>query len=197
MNPKSVVMLCLALVLVACVPPYQLIGPGDTTVEGMRVSIGGNWNKASPMLTPYARKTAQVWTRDGLLLDRLMIIPAVPDGETVFVSKEKDAALPRFRADMLPHELSELVESSIVKIFGEGEVSVSIGGLRPQRFGERDGAFFELRASVNDGPDYEGFAGGFVGGEELYLIIFLGAQPYYAEKNRDAALAVMQSARLL
>lgn len=196
MDHRLLVTVWLTLLVAACAAPYQLVEPGDVSIGGMTVTIDGNWNQASTMQTPYSRKNARVWTLDGLLLDRLMIIPGIANGETVFISDAKDAALPKFRSDMLPFEISELVESSLVKVLGEGQVSVSTSGLRPQHFGNRPGAFFELNASVKDGPDYEGFAGGFVADEKLYLVIFLGAHPYYSEKNRHAAESILQSARL-
>ncbi len=125
-----------------------------------------------------------------------MIIPAVPSGDSIFKPGSKDAALPVFDSDMLPNEIEELTESSIVKLFGEGEVAVETSNLRPHKFGETDGFMFDMEVTVSDGPDYGGITGAFVADDKLYLIVYLGARPYYFEKHRDEALAIIRGARI-
>jgi len=49
---------------------------------------------------------------------------------------------------------------------------------------------------LTDGPDYGAIAGGFVADSKLYLIVFLGAKPYYFEKHRDEVLAIIRGARI-
>jgi hypothetical protein len=137
-----------------------------------------------------------MWTRDGLLLDRLIILPDIGDGETIFISSRKDALLPDFRVDMLPHEIAELVEASVVRQFGEGSVAVDTAGLRPHQFGSRKGFFFDLNVVVADGPNYGGVAGGFTANDKLYLAIFLGAEPYYLEKHLPRVDKTIRSMRL-
>ena len=66
------------LALTACVPAYMLVAPGTVNVEGLQVSPGQSWNLAPAAVSASMRKNAQVWTQDGLLLDRLIIIPACP-----------------------------------------------------------------------------------------------------------------------
>jgi hypothetical protein len=131
-----------------------------------------------------------------MLLDRLVISPAIPDGQPIMVSRNKSAALPVFRKDMLPNELEELVESSIVKLFGEGSAVVSTSNLRPHRYGEITGIRFDLEVTVTDSPAYRGTVGAFVGTDNLYLMFFLGAEPHYYDKHIAAASAIIGSARL-
>ena len=125
MKLRTTIILLLALFTSGCVTGYVAVVPGTTAVEGLNVRPTTTWNAAPSMLTSNTRKGTQVWTRDGLLLDRIIIIPAVPDGETIFISRDKTAALPSFKADMLPNELEELTESSLVKFFGEGNAVVN------------------------------------------------------------------------
>jgi hypothetical protein len=136
-----------------------------------------------------------VWTRDGMLLDRLIMIPAVPDGQPIFQANDKEAALPPFRADMLPNEIEELTESSITKLFGEGESSVETSNLRPQRFGDDRGVMFNMDIKVTDSPDYKGLAGAFVADGKLYLMMYIAADPYYFEKNLAEAEALIAGAK--
>ena len=192
------VFLILALLsLSGCVVSYALVAPGTVDLTGLRVDTGVAWNLAPHAVSPAARKDTQVWTRDGLLLDRLMIIPGVPAGETVVVSPRNDAALPVFRSGMLPNEIEELTESSIVKLFGEGGVAVSTRNLRPHRYGDNRGILFNLDVTVSDGPDYKGLAGAFIDSDTLYLMLFFGAEPHYYDKHIADAERVITSARLV
>ena len=173
---------------------YTLVAPGTVSVGDLQVSAAQSWNKA-PAGTTASRKDAQVWTRDGMLLDRLIMIPAVPDGQPIFNTNDKEAALPPFRADMLPNEIEELTESSITKLFGEGESSVETSNLRPQRFGDDRGVMFNMDIKVTDSPDYKGLAGAFVADGKLYLMMFIAADPYYFEKNLAEAEALIAGAK--
>jgi len=196
---KTLRMYCLLpfVALGGCVTGYTLVAPGAVDLTGLRVTPGVAWNLAPANVSLSSRKTTQVWTQDGLLLDRLLIIPGVPDGETVFVNPRNDAALPVFRADMLPNEIEELTESSIVKLFGEGGVSVSTNNLRPHRFGDQRGILFNLDVVVSDGPDYKGLAGSFIAADSLYLMLYFGAEPYYYGKHLAEAERVITGARLI
>ena len=160
------------------------------------VNAIAGWNLVPAYSSAGSRKGSQVWTRDGLLLDRLVFIPAVLDGETLLVSRNKAAALPTFSKDMLPNEIEELVESTIVKYFGEGQAAVTTSNLRPQQFGERRGFMFDLDAIVTESPQYKGVVGAFVADDELYIMWYIGATPYYFDKHLADADAVIRSATL-
>ena len=195
MNRHIFLIFCLAVSLTACsLATYTLVSPGTSMVGDLTISSSDSWNLSHA--TAYSRKKAQVWTQDGLLLDRLIIIPGVPDGESLFVSRQKDAALPKFRSDMLANEIQELSESSISKLFGEGEVAVSTMNLRPHRFGDNQGFMFDLNAILSDGPEYSGTAGAFVANEMLYFILYIAAEPYYFGKHLEEATTVIQTAHL-
>jgi hypothetical protein len=175
---------------------YTAVAPGETSFGNLRIRTSQAWNQAPAGATPAARKGSTAWTQDGLLLDRLVFIPAVPNGEAIFRVSSKEQALPVFSADMLPNEIEELTESSIVKLFGEGEVSVKTQNLRPHKFGATTGFMFDMKVAVSDGPDYEGITGAFISDNQLYLIIFLAAQPHYFDKHRDEALMIIRGASI-
>ena len=158
------------------------------------MQAGSGWNNAPIHQRRNARKDSVAWTRDGLLLDRLVIIPGVPAGEPLLTAREKTAAMPVFRVDMLPNELEELVESTIVKFFGEGQAVVNTENLRPHRFGNDRGVLFDLSATVTESPEYKGLVGAFIAGDKLYVLYFLGATPYYYDKHIAEAEAIIKSA---
>jgi hypothetical protein len=191
------VLSALAVLIAACASAtYRQVTPGVNAVGGMQVSAGDGWNLVPSQATPYTRPDAQTWTKDGLLLDRLLIIPAVGDGEALFKSRDPSAALPAFRASMLPNELEELTESTIVKLFGEGAAVVRTENLRPWRFADQRGVMFDLQAAVTESPDYRGTVGAFIVDKKLYMILFVAATPYYYDKHRADAEALIQSAAI-
>ena len=192
---KYSVVLLLAL-LGGCVTGFTAVQTGVHTFGSLRVTAGGNWNLAPNNTTPSSRSNSRTWTQDGLLLDRIAIIPGVKDGQSIFDSRNKSAALPVFRADMLPNEIEELVESSIVKLYGEGQSAVSTSGLRPQGFGTDGGFMFDITAAVTESPDYRGLVGAFIVDDTLYMVIFLAADPHYYDKHLASAEAIIKSATL-
>ena len=183
-------------VLSGCVTGYTLVEPGPHAIDNMSVNASSGWNLAPSYAGGGDRKNAQKWTKDGLLLDRLVFIPGIPDGEALAVSRSKDAALPPFRKDMLPNDLEELVESTIVKYFGEGQAAVSTSNLRPHRYGEHRGVMFDIDAVVTESPTYKGVVGAFIANEQLYVMWYIAAHPYYYGKHLSDAEAVIRSATL-
>ena len=192
----KLIFVALGIILSGCTTTYSLVSPGAVAVDSLTVQIGNGWNRAPSMQTRSARSNAETWTKDGLLLDRLVIIPGVADGESLLVSRSESAALPVFRADMLPNEIEELVESSMLKFFGEGNSVVSSEGLRPYRFGDHVGFMFEVDAIVSDSPRYRGLVGAFIANNELYILYYLAAVPYYFDKHLVEAQRAIQSAVL-
>lgn len=197
MKMRTLLIVTSFLALGGCVATgYTLVDPGTRTVgEKLSVNASAGWNLA-PAYAAAGRKGAETWTQDGLLLDRLVFVPAIPDGQPIFTSNDKSAALPPFRKGMLPNEVEELMESSIVKYFGEGQAAVSTSNLRPHTFGEHRGYLFDIEAVVTDSPSYRGVVGAFIVDDELYIMWFVGAEPYYYGKHLAEAEAIIRSARL-
>lgn len=176
---------------------YTLVQPGPNAAQELRVTADNGWNLAPTMMTPAARTGTQTWTQDGLLLDRLVLIPAVPDGGTLLIDRSNTAALPVFRRNMLPNEIEELIESTLVKYFGEGQATVSTSNLRPQMYGEQRGVMFDLSAQLSDSPDYRGTIGAFIANDKLYTIWYIAAHPHYHDKHSQRAEAIIKSAALV
>jgi hypothetical protein len=185
-----------SLILISGCVAYTAVGPGELAYAGLKVQTGQAWNQVPKQATPAARTESKTLTQDGVLLDRIIIIPGVPGGEPLFRQLSTSQALPMFEPGMLPNEIEELTESSIVKLFGEGGVAVETTNLRPHRYGDDRGILFDLEVTVSDGPDYKGVAGALVFTEKLYVILFLGAEPYYYQKHLDDALAIIKGARI-
>lgn len=193
---KAVISVSVLFLVAGCVSGYTLVATGVNAVDTLYVDAGSGWNKAPTNAFTGDRKNSQRWTQDGLSLNQLVFVPAVSDGEALITSRQKDAALPVFRKDMLANELEELAKSTFVKRFGEGNAVVETSNLRPHRFGEDRGIMFDVEATVTDSPRYKGVAGAFVADDKLYFMYYLGATPYYYEKYRAQAEEMIKTATL-
>jgi hypothetical protein len=195
MNTQRLGLLILiALWLAGCAttPPVTLVSPGPAKIGLLEMTAGSGWNE----VTAVRDSQRLVWTRDGLAIDRFWVFADIADGETLFKeAKGSGAALPRFRATMLPNELVAFTESYLGKIFGEGEVIVTTSNVRPHRFGNYDGVMFDLATERAGMADRKGIAGAFVADSKLYLVLYSAVDPYYFDRNRQAAEDVIVSAR--
>ncbi|MGW8367564.1 MAG: hypothetical protein ACWGPN_02655 [Gammaproteobacteria bacterium] len=180
----------------ATIEPYTLVSHGSRQIGDVEVSVAGVWNNVPDRYLTYARDDAEVWTRDGVLLDRFIVIPGVQDGQPLFRERDESGALPVFHPGMLPHELAELTESSLVKLLGEGTTIVTTDNLRPHRFGEDRGVMFDFTATTRDGPRYRGVVGTIAVAGRLYVLMYLAVDPYYFDKTLPDAIAQIETARV-
>ncbi len=189
--------LILTALVAGCAPTgFTVVQTGPVEVEAMQLAVGSPWNRVPPAQKSFLRPGSEAWTHDGVALDFMLVIPAVPNGEPLFRESDKYQSLPRFKADMLLPELVQLIESTLEKLLGEGSAIVSSANLRPTRYGDRPGILFDFSAALSEGPRYKGLTGAFIAEQRLYLIVFLGADPYYFDKHAQDAQAVIASARL-
>ena len=175
---------------------FKALAPGPVGVGDMQVEVmDAPWNKAPGTMTKHLHKGSQLWTRDGVLLDYLMLIPAVADGGTLFKSRHKSLVYPSYAAGMLPNEIVELTESSLAKLNGT-DVVVSSSGLRPFRLGQQRAVMFDLTLASSEGPSRRGRAVAFVENQAFYLMLYVGTKRHYFDKHWDSALETMKTARL-
>ncbi len=173
---------------------YGLMPPGTHQIGNLTVENPESWNRASNA-APFGWRGTEVWSQDGILLDRLIVVPQVPDGKPIFKALNKTDRLPVFAAAMLPNEIMELIEASLPHALGVSGSTVVTSLVRPQHYGEDPGILMEVSGSIEGATDYSGLIGAFVGGKELYLLIHVAAEPYYATKHRSRAEALIKSAR--
>lgn len=187
----------LAFLLGGCVSTqFKAVTAGQLTLGDLEVeTVDPLWNKSPGILTAYLHDDSELWTRDGLLLDYLLLVPGVDDGEAVFHSRSDSLVFPLFSKDMLPNEIVELTESSLVKLNGDSVV-VTSSGLRPYRLGEQRAVMFDLELTSADEPRRFGRAVAFVKNEQLYLMLYVATELYYFDKHWGKALATMDSARV-
>ena len=188
-------LLVAVLALPACVTGYLAVPDGRTTVGELRVASASGWSRAPNETTPWARRGTQVWTRNGLQLDRLVVIPGIEPGDSIYLDRG-DEGFPAYRADMTTDALPTLLAETIELAQGGNTTRVVTNEVRPHRFGEHAGVLFALEATVLDGPAYAGLAGAFVAADDLYLLYFIAATPYYFEQSAADAEGIITSATL-
>ena len=194
---RRIFALAICLGLSGCVSTqFTLVEVGSVQVEGMSVSTqDAGWNKAPQIMTGYLRDDSELWTRDGILLDRLFIIPSVDNGGALFESSSKELVFPTFKGDMLPNEIIELVEASFAKLLGN-DTLVESSGLRPYRLDDQRAVMFELTTTSSEQPRRKGRSLAFVKDQSLYLVVFLATDIHYFEKHWAEAEALMQSVKV-
>ena len=186
------------LVLAGCATTqFAAVTAGQVAINDLTVSPSDSgWNKAPDTLTPWLHPASEVWTRDGVLLDRLILVPGVMNGGTLFKSTHESLVYPEFRAGMLPNEVADLTVSSVQKLLGT-DAAVTMAHLRPHRLGEQRAVMFDLEIEAGEMPRRQGRVLAFVSSDRLYMLVYIAAAIHYFDKHWEQALAVMESARIV
>lgn len=181
----------LLLCLAACASTgYRTVLPGVNSLGQMQVTVDEGWLQVPVREAPYLRQTSRIYTRNGVDIDRLVLIPGVNDGETLF----RDApGLPAFRADMRPADTREITEASLVTLTGLQGATIDTGNPRPSGFGSHSGEIFDVVARSKSGQNYRGVAATVVAEERLYVMVYLAADPDPYDEYIAEATSVVES----
>jgi hypothetical protein len=179
-----IAVVAVALLLAGCAA-YTLVEPKPATIGDVFVvepqiawsSIGsGSW---------------ELWTVDGTSLQALHFLKGLAHGEPLF-ARGGDKR-PRFRKDMTPNDVVELVVDSLADAGGQ---QIQATGLRPMTFAGADGFRFEWRLVTKQGLEKRGFAAGAIVKEKLYLAMYTGTTDHYYDKHVGDAERVIRSVRM-
>jgi len=180
---RTVMVVLCALGLSGCAA-YTLVEPKAVTIADVFVVESPiQWSGIS-------NGHWELWTVDGPGLQSLQFLKGLADNEPMF--SRGDEKRPRFRKDMPPNDVMELVADSLVSA---GAQQMATSGLRPATFVGADGFRFELEFATKEGLPKRGFVVGSIVREKLYLIMYLGAADHYYGKHLADAERVVQSAR--
>ena len=189
------ILTAIALLLSACTTQFLQVPAGDHVFQGATLTtIDNQWNKTPRFAAQPLNKSSQLWTRDGLLLDRLYIIPAIEDGAALFKNASKQETFAPYRANMLPNEIVELTEAAFSKAFAEA-TKVTATNLRPHKLGNKQAFAFDLELAWTQAPRMNGRALATKHNDQLYLLVYLGTHIHYFNKHLDAALNTIESFR--
>jgi len=176
-------------VLVGCADA-RLVEPGVASVSGgIVVDTPIAWSR-------FAFPRYEIWTVDGVPLNRLYIVPSVKNGEHVFLERRVNAKhpdAPAFRAGMRAEEIRDIVLDALTET---GAVDIQSEGLRPARFGAIDGLRFEFSASTAAGLNYRGMVLAAAHGDELTFLLWMAPSEYYYGRDAASVAHILDSARI-
>lgn len=138
----------------------------------------------------------EIWTIDGIPLNRLYIVPSVKSGEHVFLERRVNANhpdAPAFRSGMRAEEIRDIVLDALTET---GAVDMRSEGLRPARFGAIDGLRFEFSASTAAGLNYRGMVLAAAHGDELTFLLWMAPAEYYYDRDAASVGHILDSARI-
>lgn len=191
---RHVGLLLLSAVLLAGCASSRSVAPGESrSIFGeYRVQSTAKWSRSG-------WRNVEIWTVDGPQLQQLRFYEELDEGDSLFEIPKQNVLIPpsvqerwpKFREDMSPHEVMELVTSTLVQW---GAVHARGSQLKPARFGGRDGFRFEIEFLAQGGLDYQGLVLGHISHEnELYLILYLGARDHYFPKFQQEVESILAS----
>lgn len=167
------------VLLAACSAGGPLVQPGANPA-GSRLTLdsGMEWTRISG-------PRFQLWTMDGELLNRLYLVPAVREGEFIFLGGRQSRRRPDgafFHPGARPDEIRDLIVDGLA---ASGAANIRTENLRPATFGQYEGVRFEIRLANEEGLEYQAMAAAFEHDRTLALALFLAPSAYYYP--RDAA----------
>jgi hypothetical protein len=187
----------LAIALLAACQSYALVEAKRVSIaEKFSIEPPTQWNSVEFLSGSSGH---QVWTLDGILLDRLMIYAGVRSGEnpTKFAddSSEAKAVRPLYRSGATPTEIAELVQATIDLLIVS--TATEVRNLRPTAFGGQNGFRFEMSFTSKARVAYEAIGIGTVKDDRLYLMVFFGTKSFHFGKSVADVEKVFASANIL
>lgn len=195
MKRLGLTLLVSAAVLSGCAPQYSLVQAEPVSVArgAMRVQPSAAWNRAP-------RSTADIawvenWTENGPLLDSLLFIGGLPDGQAIVKQRRKaDQKVPIFHATMTPQDLVSMVESAYR--IRSGAKLFEATGVAPRHFLDHDGLQLDYSWVGADQVKHRGRAVIAVVSRKFYMIALDGAALHYFNATLPQFETLATGARL-
>jgi hypothetical protein len=187
-NALQALIVCALLSMLTACGGGRLVQPGTVEAGDIVVDTPLAWSR-------FTFPRYQIWTIDGIPLNRLFFIQSVRDGEHVFLERRATKRRPDgpvYRTGMRPDEIRDL----LLDAFSEGgAIGVASGELRPARFGDRDGLRFEFQASTDTGLLYRGQALAAERGDTLAVVVWMAPAEFYYDRDVADVTRLLDSAR--
>ena len=185
------------LVLLAMTALLAGCGTGRLVEPGVASAQGGILVETPIAWSRFEFPRYEIWTIDGIPLNRLYIVPSVKSGEHVFlehrVSKNRPDA-PAFRTGMRAEDIRDILLDALTET---GAVDIRSEGLRPARFGSIDGLRFEFQASTAQGLQYRGMVLAAAHGDQLTLVLWMAPAEYYYDRDVAAVDKMLDNIRFI
>lgn len=165
--------LTIVLLTTACAQ-FKIVKSTQTNVKGFTVTPATEWSKSPFEVGP----NAEAWTMDGFNLNTMYVFGELSNGQTIFNNVDESLPMPKFRPDMLPNELEDLVKTSIVNL-NYGGLTIQSKNVRPEPLGDQIAFRFEIEFFDPDGLKKSGDIMIWVKEEKLYGMMFIAPTMHY------------------
>lgn len=184
---QTLLVALLALLLAACAS-QSLQTAGKASAFDMTFDTTLDWSRIKA-------NRREIWTIDGVLLNRLLIFSKIKPGEHVFqMARERKSRPdgPWYRSGMRLDEVQKLITDGLV----DGQwVGVQATNLRPHSFGGVDGIRFDIEMADPDGLIYRGTVAAAERNGLLNLIVWVAPKEYYHGRDAAAVDAMLDGMR--
>lgn len=186
---KWLLPLALALLMAGCASTHGLQRKGDVTVFDMVMTSGLDWSRIRG-------HRSEVWTIDGVQLNRLLIFSRIRPNEDVFQRARERKSRPDglwYRPGMRLDELESLIADGFN--IQNGWTGVRTANLRPHAFGSAEGIRFDIEATSLSGLIYKGTIAAAERNGRLNVIVWLAPKEYYHGRDIAAVESMLDGMR--
>lgn len=180
---------------------YGLSDYAEVKVKRVKVGDGSlsvvpprPWNRRKTILFDDV-PSVEEWTQNGPLLDGITFITGLKSGHfMVRQRRSSEQQVPKFRSDMTPPEIAEMLEG-LYRVRG-GAVDFRTLSIEPRAFLGLNGFQFDYEHLDDDELWRKGRAVGVVVKGELYLVMLDAARSHYYPSALPDFEAIVASAHL-
>jgi hypothetical protein len=192
---KVLAVVALGVLFAGCVPTYTLVKPEPVKVAAGKLMVRPPvaWNRVPHLAFQIPQQ--ETWTQNGVMLDSIDFIAALPDGKAITKQRPKDARkVPVFRAGMTPQDLVSMVESYYRIKAGANVFETT--GVKPVKFVGSDAVQFDFSYAGADEVKRRGRCVLAVNANKLYLMTLDGAAVHYFDTALPQFEALVASATI-
>lgn len=186
---KWLLPLALALLMAGCASTHGLQRKGDVTVFDMVMTSGLDWSRIRG-------HRSEVWTIDGVQLNRLLIFSRIRPNEDIFQRARERKSRPDglwYRPGMRLDELESLIADGFN--IQNGWTGVRTANLRPHTFGSAEGIRFDIEATSISGLIYKGTIAAAERDGRLNVIVWVAPKEYYHGRDVAAVESMLDGMR--
>ncbi|TAD88105.1 MAG: hypothetical protein EAZ99_14850 [Alphaproteobacteria bacterium] len=169
------------LVLLTACNQWTLVNPGPTNIRSsLQLSPTIAFNQRAGALPAQPTET---WTLDGPLLNRVWILPGIPEGRPLVVAPSTFAdpnarPFPAIKPTMNETEMMELIADTIS--IDNGQVALTTENLRPTTFSGQPGFRFDFQFAGRNELRYRGsFVGAMIDGKLFGVMLTATSLHHY------------------
>lgn len=185
---KKFLLTALLLTLSGCVSVVKMESGARPIGSRMVIHLDSAWNHVNaPALGP-----AQLWTMEGLPVDRMIIYTEIKDGQAIHESSSKQKEF-KFRSGMQPDEIVTMFEGALTS---DGS-SFKLTKLEPFTFGGDKGFRFEYSViRKGDNVQLSGIGYATVSKGELFAILYMAPRLTIFSRHKGRVEEIARSARV-